>query len=444
VRRPALALTFLLACTALHAQPVYQDKVEPYVVKPGDTISHITYRLLGDVTFWEDNWKLNPQVRDPDRLRIGQVLQIITERKVIAESARVIEAINRTEKLQRASEWERAAVGDELASGNGLRTRENSTAELRFNAESSLRLGEFSQVFLARKDTSLRGVDRGQVTVERGAVDLVFEPLKRRRTEIELIAGPASAKPSVQPGQKTEMRAGTTEDGGARVMVYRGQSAVSAAGTQVAVQQGMGTAVPEQGPPAPPEKLLAAPQISETALRWNYSNGLLRWQPVAGSAGYRLEVCADPDCRSLLQSARITADTVQHQVQPLTEGVHYWRVLALSASGLDGYPSDAATVEVTDPAPDLSGPMLALLPVSGFVVAGDGAVHLGPAARLRVVAQDEQSGAERIEIGQGDRWRVLDAEDVLDVATLDGGLVLRSYDALGNRSERKVSVSPLD
>lgn len=439
-----LAMLLALGCGTAAAQPVYKDKVEPYVVQPGDTISHITYRLLGDVTFWEDNWKLNPQVRDPDRLRIGQVLQIITERKVIAESARVVEAVNRTEKLIRESDWERAAVGDELASGNGLRTRENSTAELRFNAESSLRLGEFSQVFLARKDTSLRGVDRGQVTVERGAVDLVFAPLKRSRTEIELIAGPATARPAIEAGQKAEIRAGAAEDGGARVMVYQGRSAVSAAGSEVAVRQGMGTAVPEQGPPAPPEKLLPAPMLIDAALRWTYSNGILRWEAVDGAAGYRVEVCADLDCRELLQSARIDGGVTSHQVSPLPLGSHRWRVQAISRSGLDGYPSAAGMLEVSDAAADLSGPMLALLPVSGYVLGADGAVRLGPNAALRVAAHDEQSGVEAIEVGAGEAWRRLETDAVLALETLPAAARLRGIDVLGNRSEMRIRIDALD
>ena len=255
----------LFAAAQAGAQPVYEDTVEPYVVKSGDTISHITQRLLGDATFWEDNWKLNPQVRDPDKLRIGQVLQIITRRKVIAESARVVEAVNETQKMLGQPQWEPARPGDLLASGNGLRTRANSTAELRFNAESSLRLGEYSQVFLARKDTSLRGVDRGSVKVEKGAVDLVFAPMAKPRTEIELIAGPASARPKAGTG--TTLRAGASEDGSAKVMVYAGGGEVAAGGSTVKVAEGMGTAVPEQGPPAPPEPLLPAPVLVASSLR---------------------------------------------------------------------------------------------------------------------------------------------------------------------------------
>ena len=436
-----VCLLLALAGSAV-AQPVYEDRVEPYVVKSGDTISHITHRLLGDSTFWEDNWKLNPQVRDPDKLRIGQVLQIIVERKVIAQSARVVQAVNQTEKMLQKPRWEHAAVGDELGSGQGLRTRENSTAELRFNAESSLKLSEFSQVFLASKNTSLRGVDRGQATVERGAVDLVFEPLAKPKTRIELIAGSASARPTVAPGKRAEIRAGATDDGGAKVMVFRGDSAVTAGGAEVAVAEGMGTRVPEKGPPAPPEKLLPAPTILDASLRWNYSNGLLQWSAVDGAAGYRIEICADDQCQAPRETATLPGNALLHQVRPLPEGDSFWRVLALSASELDGYPSAVGHILVDDATPDLEGPMLTLVPASGFVVGADGAVRLGPNAQLRLDAFDEASGVALIETGDGASWQPVDVGTLLSLGALPEGRRLRASDVLGNSTELIVSQMP--
>src|SRR5690606_27210685 len=125
---------------------------------------------------------------------------------------------------------------------------------------------------------------------------------------------------------------------------------------------------------APPEKLLPAPVISESSVRWNYSNGVLRWEAVEGAAGYRVEICADAACTDLRETASVPSGALRHQVQPLPLGDSHWRVLALSASGLDGYASATARITVDDAAPDLHGPMLALVPVSGFVEGGDGAI----------------------------------------------------------------------
>ena len=116
-KRLAAMAVLIIATGAAVAGPTFEDTVEPYVVKPGDTISRITHNLPGDAYFWRDNWALNPQVKDPDKLRIGQVLQIISKRKIIAESARVTEAINRTEKMLAPPEWQPAKTGDQLDSG---------------------------------------------------------------------------------------------------------------------------------------------------------------------------------------------------------------------------------------------------------------------------------------------------------------------------------------
>lgn len=422
----------LLATPAIQAAPaVYEDRVEDYVVVAGDTISGITRRFLGEETFWEDNWKLNPQVRDPDLLRIGQRLRIIVQRKVIAESAQVVEAINRTEKMRVRPTWEPASSGDRLSAGQGLRTREKSAAELRFNAESSLRLGEFSQVFLAAKETSLRGVDRGSIKVEQGNVDLRFAPLQRPRTQIELITGPSTTAPQTQPGQPTEIRTGATDDGGARVMVFAGRSQVSAGGGQVDVAAGMGTRVADSGPPTPPEKLLPAPQPESAALNWPYANGLLRWQPVAEAAGYLVEVCADPACARLHQREALPAGTTRLQVTPLPLGTHHWRVHAVSTSGLDGYASAAATIEVTDSRVDHLPPLLALRPLSGFVLDPQGAVRLGPAATFELLAHDELAGVARIEISRdGGDWQAWTPTPITLAELRDGRTRFRAVDRL--------------
>ncbi len=442
-RRWCISLALIFSGVA-NAAPVYDDRVEDYTVIAGDTISGITKRLLGEETFWEDNWKLNPQVRDPDLLKIGQRLRIITSRKVIAEAAQVVEAVNRTEKMLTRPSWQPATSGDTLGSGQGLRTREKSTAELRFNAESSLRLGEFSQVFLAQKETTLRGIDRGSIEVEQGDVDLVFAPLAKPKTRIEIIAGPSTTTPVISAGKATELRTGTTPDGGSRVMMFAGKSDVSAGGSAVAVNQGMGTRVPDSGPPMTPEKLLDAPAVAEITQSWNYSNGKLHWSAVSAAAGYVVMVCADVDCAELRQRTQVDSTELSLQVNPLPMGISHWRVHAVSANGLDGYPSVGASIEITDIRPDLDPPMLALQPLSGFIDGADGAVRLGPKALLQPLAHDEQSGVLRIEIRRNGQWVTWDGEPI-SLATLssDASFSLRAIDRLDQASiEQRFSISP--
>jgi hypothetical protein len=227
------------------------------------------------------------------------------------------------------------------------------------------------------------------------------------------------------------VRTGATEDGGARVMVYSGRSQVSAAGAEVAVEQGMGTRVPEQGPPLPPERLLAAPLPESMEQRWGYSNGRLRWAEVAGAAAYRVQVCADPDCRSLLQIAEVAGSELHLQVRPLPQGLHFWRVRALSGNGLEGYASAAARVQVDDARPDLLPPMLALQPLAGAFVGEDGVLRHATEARWLPVAQDEGSGVARIELrADGSSWTRWSGEPIEMWQVREGDLRLRAIDRL--------------
>lgn len=409
------------------AAPAYKDRVEDYVVRPGDTLRRITSRFLGSDDFWEANWKLNSAVADPDRLRIGQVLRIITQREVIAEKARVSLAINQAEKSLLTAEWQRAIAGDELNDGDALRTREKSIAVLRFNQGSTLRLNEFSQVFLKQKETSLRGVDRGTIEVLRGDIDVQFEAAKRGATEIELVSGDAISRPRPAADGSARVRTGVSSAGAARLMVFSGDSEMSAAGATVAVASGMGTTVEQGKPPKPPEKLLSAPLT--TALSWGYSNGRLQWTPVDKAASYVVEVCADANCTKLLYRHAGITET-RHQVAPLPQGSHHWRAFAVSQSGLDGYASDVRVLSVTDPHPDLTAPMLAIRLVGPAQPRVDQTTLLAPGTRLLPHAEDHGSGLDRIELRSGSQpWRTWDGLP-LALPSPDSTLSLRACDLL--------------
>lgn len=45
-----------------------------YIVKPGDTLSILATRLMGPGKTYHDLWKLNPQIANPDLIRVGDVI----------------------------------------------------------------------------------------------------------------------------------------------------------------------------------------------------------------------------------------------------------------------------------------------------------------------------------------------------------------------------------
>lgn len=66
---PLLALVLITATPAVSA-------TDRYTVQPGDSLSAIAARLLGDAGRWREIWSLNPQIRTPKQLQAGSQLRI--------------------------------------------------------------------------------------------------------------------------------------------------------------------------------------------------------------------------------------------------------------------------------------------------------------------------------------------------------------------------------
>ena len=117
-------------------------------------------------------------------------------------------------------------------------------------------------------------------------------------------------------------------------MVYEGGGEVESGGQKVAVARGMGTSVEAGKPPAPPEKLLPAPEglSPEPGTRIEHNELELAWRAVEGAASYTVELCADADC-GLLVERRVGLAEAAWQPSPPSPGDYYWRVTAYNGSG---------------------------------------------------------------------------------------------------------------
>jgi hypothetical protein len=69
-------------------------------------------------------------------------------------------------------------------------------------------------------------------------------------------------------------------------------------------------------------------------------NPELRWKSVAGAASYLVELCRDRACDELLERKNV-GDAAAYRVKLAPRSSAFWRVTAIAASGLDGFPSRA-------------------------------------------------------------------------------------------------------
>ncbi len=429
------------------AAPTVEDSIGEHVVQPGETLWSITRRYLGTEKLWRDNWRLNPQIRDPHLLSVGQRLRVILSRELPARGAVVETIANEVDKNQQQLGWQDALQGDDLKPRDGVRTLSQSSAGLRFDDGSKLTLNEYSQVFLKDISTSLTGVKRGSIEVERGQVDLALKAARPDLTEIEIVVGDTVTRPRPGANGTGETRARMPEGGGSQLMVYSGSTRVEAGGQAVEVPRGMGTSVPEGGAPSPPERLLARPVLGspDREARINYSNPVFAWRPVSGATSYTIEVCGDSACDHLV--ARATGIEQPEWTAPtLPMGELYFRVTAVSPSGLDGYPSGTRRFQIEQPRPDREPPQVVVSLVGAGSFSPTGSLVLGRGASLQLHPHDDASGAAQVEYRWDDgSWQTWQGSALVPPASEgEHRLEVRARDRLGREATAWTALVEVD
>lgn len=414
-----------------------EDVIGWHVVQPGDNLYTITEKYLGDPGLWEENHRLNPHVKDPNLLRIGDRLRIIISRTMPASKAEVEKVVRDVRHRAPEDPWVDAEVGDILVEKNEVRTFKRASTRLRFDDGSHLNIKEESLIFLRKVGHTLRGADRQSIEIIEGEADVAQTGVRKKRSDIEILVGGVLAKPEPDDSGLLATRTRKADGGQAQVMVYSGKTAVNSAGTMVDVPKGMGTVVEQGQPPAPPRKLLAASQLQSPPAGANiaYANPKFTWNPVANAASYTFELCNDPEC---LTPTFRKAGIVQTSYfsDTMTLGPHYWRVTAVSAESLDGFPSKARLLEIASARPDLSPPSIVAYPSGNARADAPDVASLGANGAIQLIAQDDAAGVAGIEYRWNqDPWNTYTDEWLkLPPGAKEAVLQARATDNLGKTS----------
>lgn len=347
-----LAAFVLVECVAsaraLQPEEVPEGYQKGYhIVRPGESLRRITRSYLGSELLWESNWRLNPDIENPDFLLPGRRLEVLLRPEDAVPSAQVVSISGTVQERPDPIAWTPAQRLDLMVESDGIQTAGQSSTGLRFHDGTSLVVTEDSIVFLKVAGRTLRGIETRSVEIVEGQADLAGASGGEDAPKIEFVIGAATSKPTPGASGKAEARFRKSDAGSAQLMIYEGAGEVEAGGKTVAVSQGMGTSVPPGAPPLPPEKLLPRPTMTLPE-----PNGALEvarlsfvWGSVDGAAAYTVEVCSDPSCAALVYRALgLPSTTWQPETLPL--GDFHWRVTAVSPSGLDGYPAQAQPVSV--------------------------------------------------------------------------------------------------
>lgn len=329
-----------------------------YEVHDGDTLSSLTEKYLGDSSLWRINADLNPQLANINELEPGTTIRLISAYQQSKEEVEAAQAIveiisNKVNKSLQRGEWQNVSGGDELKPKDGIRTQENSSAVLVFDNISRVQMTEFSQVFLRERETQENGLTRNEIEIEKGEAQLNISNKDAKsgkpENEFEILTGTVRTKPQTDAAGQQSTKARLNDDDSSQIMVYAGNSKVESAGVSVDVETGMGTIAKSGEAPTVPEKLLLAPDISKNSARHaTPDNALIGWGPLSGATHYSISVCDDAECNNVVQHHKNILST-QMALSQLPEGLVYWKVSAVSKSGLDGFPSELQSIEIKLP-----------------------------------------------------------------------------------------------
>lgn len=361
-------LSVLLLASALPAQRIAIEQPQLregwHTVRPGETLESITAHYLGSSERWRKNWELNSDdVADPDLIYPGQRLRILLEAELPADGALISKLARTVEDQLAPFDWSAAEKNDLLRPNDQVRTMEDASAELLFFDNTHLILTEKSLMIVGESERVTPEIERAQIEIVLGQADLAGKSTAAVSQEIEIVLDDAVAKPQANPEGVVETRARRPREDGAQVMVYSGESEVAAAGAQITGPQGMGSAVPEGEPPSTPEKLLDAPADLEPAAgsRWSTPKPVFRWSAIDGAGSYTVEVCRDESCGEVVERVLgLSEPTRQAAGAGLPVADYFWRVTAVSASGLDGYPSNPVPFVISSTVEDRELPTVAV------------------------------------------------------------------------------------
>lgn len=404
-----------------------------YVVRPGDTLRGITERYLGSGERWEENFALNPDIRNPHFLVPGQRIRILLGKDLPPRTARLVSVSRQVEENPTPLDWSVASREDLLLERDGLRTRAKSSSELELQGGERMVVTENSLVYLKERPEVLRQARPQSIELVRGQADLESVSSRAPSGRVEILIGNATARPKASGTGASQARARRSEEGTAQVMVYQGESEVATPGGAVQVAQGMGTSVPKSGKPTPPEKLLPQPTSLSppAAAKRATSTPVLQWGAVEGASSYTVEICRDPHCGSLVDR-QVGLGEATYTPSSLEFGEYYWRATAVSPSGLDGYPSEAARLTLVAGKP--VDPPKVEYRADGPSKKRDDVLYVGPGAELQLRFDGASSGASRLSFALDGESR---GPEVLQGPWSEGPhrLEIGWQDDLGNHAE---------
>ena len=326
--------------------------------------------------------------------------------------------------------WGAANKGDLLAQADGIRTGDASFAQLAFTDGVEVMVDANSTVVI--RESKMDRLDqsvRRDIALMKGSLLTKLTESAKERNNFTFQAG--SSESQVRSGK---FWASAIEERRVKLSNYDGTMDVSANKGKVKLKSNEGTVVEKGKDPLPPIPLLAAPQLA-----WNgidsviYADALpLRWNGVAGSTGYRVELCKTKEFNSNIKAFSTTLPALK--LENIELGVIFVRLTGVDKFGLRGMESPVYRIlRVEDK-----------LPPAIYVEGWETDRRYTALNRVTIKGSTEADATFRVNGNVAE----LDENGGFSLAVaMEQGekqITLRSTDRSGNSRDRVLSLVPID
>jgi len=326
------------AASRARAEAEALDELLSYTVKRGDTLEALAAAHFVNPEDMRKAQQLN-QLPSNKPLVAGTVLKLRQSWLKASPIKAVIAAYRGAVEIEARGTRATASVGLTLDEGALLETGANGFVTLRLPDASLVTLPSNSRIRLSRlRAVSItRSIDR-RFSLEAGRSEAKVTPMTNPASRF-MITTPVS----VAAVRGTDFRVSfTPSEMAARVEVIEGKVAVSPAGskaTETLLTAEFGTVATAAGVRAP-IRLLQAPAFDQPLKVQTGKTVTFKLKPLAGAAGYRIELATDAGFTNRIASVEASGPEVSFKDVP--DGSLHARVTALDSFGLSGKPAEFA------------------------------------------------------------------------------------------------------
>jgi hypothetical protein len=319
----------------------YDDPTVEIVVHDRNTLINICTDYLEYPNKWKEVARIN-HLKNPDLIYPGQILHIPVSLLKGEPAYGVADFVKGRVEVQSegSKEWRLLSVHDRIREGTKIRTDSEGTAEIVF---------EDGDSFLQRPNTTL-GIHTARKKGTHYALYRLFLNIGRAVTSIKNVTGTESrfeiGTPScIAAARGTRFRTSVDLAEAARSEVLEGAVDVEGMRQKVKVREGEGTLVRKGEPPIEPRKLLQPPVITNLMSIYKVIPIYFEFSRVEGAVSYRALLSRDNDFKDILKE-QIMKPGGQFRVFQADDGTYFLQVRSIDDIGLEGQPSDTATIKI--------------------------------------------------------------------------------------------------